>query len=160
MIILRLWHKALICCLPKQQLLAQWRECCAIAKTLAVNGTPNHILVNKVLDYPISMFGAYTNLVLEEIKNRGYIVKDASLSTFYTNISSAHLSIDINKNKIEETKSIFDYTIEEIFPEWHDNRYLRQCLYNLEEKAMCKGISMEEWGKIVNIFGEKYDLFR
>lgn len=28
---MRLWHKDLIHYLPRQQLIAQWRECCAIA---------------------------------------------------------------------------------------------------------------------------------
>ena len=48
---MRLWHKDLIAFLPRKQLLGQWRECCAIARNIAVNGTPNHVLVNKVLDY-------------------------------------------------------------------------------------------------------------
>ena len=47
----RLWHKDLIQYLPRQQLLGQWREVCAIARNIAVNGTTNHVLVNKVLDY-------------------------------------------------------------------------------------------------------------
>lgn len=43
---MRLWHKELIPYLPRQQLIAQWRECCAIASNLASKGTPNHLLVN------------------------------------------------------------------------------------------------------------------
>ena len=41
---MRLWHKDLIPYLPKQQLISQWRECCCIAKNIADNGTPNHLL--------------------------------------------------------------------------------------------------------------------
>lgn len=32
---MRLWHKDLIPYLPRQQLIAQWRECCAIAGSIA-----------------------------------------------------------------------------------------------------------------------------
>ena len=69
---MRLWHKDLISVLPKQQLISQWRECCAIAKAIAENGTPNHILVNKVMDYPIHHFIIYSFLVYKEMKNRGF----------------------------------------------------------------------------------------
>ena len=48
---MRLWHVDLIDVLPRKQLLSQWRECCAIAKSIADKGTPNHILVNKITDY-------------------------------------------------------------------------------------------------------------
>ena len=40
---MRLWHYKLIPYLPKNQLLGQYRECCAIIKNIADNGTPNHI---------------------------------------------------------------------------------------------------------------------
>ena len=36
----------------------------------------------------------------------------------------------------------------EIFKDWHNTRYLRQCLYNLQEKYDCGGISKEEWYNI------------
>ena len=45
---MRLWHKELIEYLPQQQLISQWRECCAIAANLAKDHTPNHILVNPI----------------------------------------------------------------------------------------------------------------
>lgn len=53
---MRLWHKDLIQILPKNQLLSQWRECCCIAKNIAIN----HILVNKIMDYGIAHFYSYT----------------------------------------------------------------------------------------------------
>ena len=36
--------------------------------------------------------------------------------------------------------------------EWHNERYLDQCYYNLQEKFDCNGISEEEW----NILNKKY----
>ena len=56
--------------LPRQQLISQWRECCCIAKNIADKGTPNHILVNKVLDYNYQHFNYYTMLVVNEIKKK------------------------------------------------------------------------------------------
>ena len=56
---MRIWHKSLIPALPREQLVAQWRELSAIAGNLSTKGTPNHILVNKVLDYPRDHFVSY-----------------------------------------------------------------------------------------------------
>lgn len=40
--------------------------------------------------------------------------------------------------------------IEELFPNWHNERYYKQCYYNLEEKFDCGGLSNSEWEKIRN----------
>ena len=69
---MRLWHKDLIPVLPRQQLLSQWRECCCIARNIAVNGTPNHILVNPIMNYPNSHLDTYAKQVYAEIANREY----------------------------------------------------------------------------------------
>ena len=39
-----------------------------------------------------------------------------------------------------------------IYEGWHNDRYLTQCLYNLQEKHDCGGISTEEWNKISKKF--------
>ena len=65
---MRLWHKDLIPFLPRMQILGQWRECCLIAKSISENGTPNHILVNKIMDYPIEHFYRYTSDISDEIQ--------------------------------------------------------------------------------------------
>ena len=41
-----------------------------------------------------------------------------------------------------------DYNII-IFGDWHNDRYLMQCYYNLQEKHDCGGISDDEWQKII-----------
>lgn len=53
---------------------------------------------------------------------------------------------------IEKMDSVPLRNGEQIFPNWHNDIYLRQCLYNLEEKAMCKGIPANEWRVIYNRF--------
>ena len=139
---MRLWHKDLISVLPHMQLLGQWRECCAIARNISVNGTPNHVLVNKIMDYPMSHFLRYSREIYNEMLNRGY---------------------SCNWNKLAQNLNVngfrYCFTIDDIYQDWHNDRYLRQCLYNLEEKAMCGAIPKEEWKVITDIYGEKYDLY-
>ena len=134
---MRLWHKDLIPYLPRQQLLSQWRECCCIAKSIHDKGTPNHILVNKIMDYPIEHFIAYTTLVKQEMQKRNYKC-DTSRFTKWLKWDS------------------FTILENEIFEDWHNERYLKQCLFNLEEKFMCGGITKEEWNVIVNKFKEYF----
>lgn len=42
----------------------------------------------------------------------------------------------------------------QIYPDKMNDRYLKQCLFNLQEKYDCGGISKEEWIKIVEKFGD------
>ena len=123
---MRLWHKDLISVLPRQQLLGQWRECCLIAKNIVEKGTPNHILVNKIMDYPIEHFIAYTDMVKDEMKKRGYRC-DTSRFTKW---------LQWEQFKIYPSN---------IFADWHNDRYLNQCFYNLQEKYDCSGINETEY---------------
>ena len=129
---MRLWHKDLIPVLPRQQLLGQWRECCLIAKLIHENGTPNHVLVNRVLDYYPDEFNTYADMVHKELDNRGYHT-DAWKFFKWRN--------DIN---IIQPGTIFR--------NWHNNRYLRQCLMNLQEKYDAGAISKDDWDKIMSKF--------
>lgn len=131
---MRLWHKDLISVLPKQQLLAQWRECCCIARNIAVKGTPNHILVNKIMAYPIEHFHRYAQEVAYEMMHRGY-------------------KVDIDKFKSYNeygTRFVDMPSHIELYKEWHNDRYLIQCYHNLEEKYDCGGILQDEWDKLCN----------
>ena len=80
---MRCWHKDLIPVLPRQQLLAQWRECCCIARNINANGTPNHLLVNKVLDYQAAHLHTYAYMVYQELGSRGYDAKYARFVKWY-----------------------------------------------------------------------------
>lgn len=127
---MRLWHKDLISFLPRLQILGQWRECCLIAKNIAKEGTPNHILVNKIMDYPIEHFYRYASEVSDEMESRGYKC-DFSKFTQYIKIDKCHV------------------THNEMFESWHNYRYLLQCFYNLQEKYDDGGVSKEEWDVFV-----------
>ena len=150
---MRLWHRDLIKYLPKQQLLGQWRELCLIGGLLASDHTPNHILVNPIIDYPPEHFEAFCNLVIEEMNNRKFEVGDQALNTLQNNVRAWRLYLN------EEIP--FDYIDhdwgmdigEPIYFDWHTNRYLRQCYYNLEEKYDRGGIPEDEWMRIFANFG-------
>ena len=134
---MRLWHKDLIPILPRQQLISQWRECCCIARNIAVNGTPNHILVNKILEYPEAQFNVYALAIRNEILKRGY-------------------KCDWNKFTKWRINRNYEWGIKDIFSNWHNNRYLIQCLYNLQEKYDCGGISENEWALLCGLLKENY----
>ena len=136
---MRLWHKDLIPVLPRQQLLSQWRECCAIASNIAEKGTPNHLLVNKIMDYPMSDFHRYTRKVVSEMERRGYRCNYVKFIRY-----KAALGFSANDILLKEP----------IFEGWHNDRYLIQCLMNLQEKYDCGGITEEEWMKVSSIIKE------
>lgn len=139
---MRLWDFRLLDVLPRQQLLAQWRELNSIFKK-----QDNHILINFVYEYPKEDLMAYTILIIEEFNKRGYKIKKTdNMHNYFKNINVPYL--------------LFKQQNKSIFKDKMDERYLRQCIYNLEEKAMCGGINKEEWKKIYDKFGDKFDLWK
>ena len=135
---MRLWHKDLINVLPREQLVAQWRECSAIAGAIQKSGTPNHILVNYVVDN-LNSFVAYSYMVRQEMTRRGY----RTMENVWIKIVSV---VDTNVWK--------DLTLKEIFEKEHNFRYFLQCYYNLQEKYDRGGIKEEDWQGIVNLIGD------
>ena len=117
---MRLWHKDLISILPREQLVAQWRELSAIAGAIQKNGTPNHSLVNFVLDYSYDHFISYAYYVRQEMTKRGYKTMDK----VWYKITSLNEDGDI-------------LPVEEVYPQKMNDFYLMVCLYNLMEKVDC-----------------------
>lgn len=131
---MRLWHKYLISVLPREQLVAQWRELSAIAGAIQKNGTPNHILVNYVINYDFDHFVSYTYYIREEMTKRGY----RTMNNVW--------------NKIVSLKP--DYKLlplHDIYPEEMNDTYWTICYYNLMEKWLRGGIKNEDWNKISNL---------
>ena len=136
---MRLWSKQLIHVLPRQQLVAQWRECSSIAGNIIAKGTPNHILVNKIVDYPIDHFITYAELVRNEMTSREYRTMDS----VWNKITSLAIGPD---------NSWYIVDFDDLYSNWMDNTYLTICYWNLYEKYNCGGITEEEWIKIDNEF--------
>ena len=141
---MRLWHKDLISVLPNNQLLGQWRECCAIAGNIKKFGYPNHILVNKIMDYKLSHFYKYCSLITNEMYDRSFKISDTAIEKIIA-ITDTDVRMGIEF-----------ITTEELFAGWHNDRYLKQCLYNLQEKYDCGGITQLEWKKIETIYNNYF----
>ena len=136
---MRLWHKDLIKVLPREQLVAQWRELSAIAGNLNTKGAPNHILVNKVCDYPREHFISYALYVRQDMTRRGYRTMDSVWNKIYCTRESDYGEMEI-------------IPLEDLFPGWQNDRYLEQCYFNLEEKYDCGGVAQEWFEKIENVY--------
>lgn len=117
---MRLWHTALIKALPTMHLQAQWRELSAIAGSIQLKGTPNHVLVNFVLDYDFNHLISYAYYIRQELTNRNV----RTMNSVWDKITS-----------LNPTYSILP--LEEVYPDKMDNLYLKICYYNLLEKYIC-----------------------
>ena len=111
---MRLWHYALLPYLPKGQLLSQKRECDLIWKDIAKGKQTNHILINYIWEYEDykKELSVYYWLLRKEFENRGYsfrICEDAYLLYEYSYYMPP-------------------------FKNHHNDRYLLQNFYNLQEK--------------------------
>ena len=129
---MRLWHQKLIEFLPRQQLLGQHRECCA----LRGNGWgKKHSVVNYVFEHSYDMLYQYHLLIMAEIVNRGYKINEQWLdkcfrgkicSYDYSNFTKSDLTIKPTNHLI--------------YPE-HNQMYLNECLDNLKSKNIHISIS-------------------
>lgn len=83
---MRLWHEELIPLLPRQQLLGQHRECCAMRG----NGWgKKHRVVDYVFKHSLHDLELYHAKVMQEMFNRGYKV---SSEWFYKNYRGKHIN--------------------------------------------------------------------
>lgn len=143
---MRLWHKDLIPVLPRQQLLGQWRELCAIMRNIEEKVTPNHVLVNRVMDYEPEELYKYAILVYQGMRCRGYRCNFVKFHDAY------HRKFGGNLNFMAYEALFGPFTNERLyydaFADWMNDRYLRQNYYNLEEKHDCGAISDEDFARI------------
>lgn len=135
---MRLWHTDLIEVLPREQLVAQWRELSAIAGAIQKNGTPNHMLVNFVLNYDYDNFISYAYYLRREMTKRDY----KTMNSVWNKI------ISLKPNYII-------LPIEEVYTEKMNDIYFKICYSNLFEKFLCGGIAQEDWDKISSKKEEK-----
>ena len=118
---MRLWHEKLIHLLPKNQLLGQHRECCA----LRGNGwKKKHKTVDYVFSYPPYLLFRYHLLVMDEMEKRGYNVSGEWKDRNYRG-KIAEKYIDLEEEIIEDT----------IYKE-HNIEYLDECIENLRNKGI------------------------
>lgn len=131
---MRLWHYRLIPVLPKEMLVSQWRECIAIKRQWE-KGTLKHRLVSYVKDYHKDYFLDYVILIIDELEKRNIKYQ----KKYHNEICQF---VGWNDNGI----------LFELYYKEHNDRYLKQCYYNLQEKADRGIITKEEWKKIEDLF--------
>ena len=128
---MRLWHQDMISIMPRQQLLGQHREVCA----LRGNGWGKpHSVVNYVFNYSMDRLYAYHIEVMEEMKKRGYKVD----VLWYDPNYRGKICPPRTDAKIIKYNGI-------IYPE-HNDLYLHLCLENINEKLALQGIKIEMRG--------------
>lgn len=130
---MRLWDYRLIKVLSNKMLISEWRECIAIKRQWE-KGTLKHRLVSYVTNHSKNMFVQYVGQVKNELTRRGINYKQTYWNEFL--------------NFADED---YGLTVFLKYPE-HNDRYLKQCLYNLEEKYDRNIITKEEWKKIMEEF--------
>ena len=134
---MRLWHYKLIPVLPKEMLVSQWRECIAIKRQWE-KGTLKHRLVSYVMNYDKEYFYNYVDFVIKQLKHRNIKFK---YEYYY---------------EIKDFCNLSHYLGGRCYKE-HNNRYLKQCYYNLQEKYDRGIISEEEWKPINDLYWELDD---
>lgn len=141
---MRLWHKDLIPVLPKTQLKQLFRDSVKLLKIIRECGevSPNDIRDGysystlRVNKYPLSHLQFYTKLVRDEVLERGYKIGDEENEIIY--------------------ETIFEYgcadyltvKYDDLFSNWHTDRYLKQCYMFLDEMYCCEKISPGDFEKI------------
>ena len=144
---MRLFHYALLPYLPDLQFRGQLRELVAIMHDWRDKGTTNHLLINKVMEYPKNDFVRYfLEYEVEYHKRYG-----KWLTTAWEEFKAFQ---DPNSNN--GNCGCFD--------DWHNKEYLRVCYANLYEKHKFgvgkSRITDEEWETLCRgykeITGEEY----
>lgn len=125
---MRLWHQLLIPYLPRQQLLGQHRECCALR---GKGWGRKHATVDYVFDHPMEKLILYHFLVMREMERRRYRVDQKWYNPSYRGKSlpvcnTCGITIEYGKGS---------HTEEKIYPE-HNTDYLLSCLNNLCNKGV------------------------
>lgn len=117
---MRLWHYKLISFLPRQQLLGQHRECCA----LRGNGwRRKHATVDYIFRYNPARLFFYHTLVLQEMTRRGYKYSEQWNNIRYRGSRCEPWPQD---EPLDDTARGYDE---------HDAAYLVECVDNLRRKG-------------------------
>ena len=145
---MRLWHTALLPYLPDLQFKGQLRELVAIMHDWRDKGTTNHILINKVMEYPKEDLFRYAVAYDQECIER----------------YGKSIGEKIKREFVEFCPNRHSYLSYNIFTGWHTREYLRSNMANLWEKHFMgvgkSRITDEEWQRLCegykNITGEEY----
>ena len=125
---MRLWHQDLIPHLPRQQLLGQHRECCALR---GAGWGKKHSVVNYVFTYKSEYLVAYHCLIIDEMVRRGY-----KPDPIWRKVNWRGNTLQEQDGWCDENvvNFLLEYT-KPIYSE-HNEDYLKECLDNLAGKGI------------------------
>ena len=130
---MRLWHQNLISKLPRQQLLGQHRECCALR---GKGWGRKHSVVNYVFNNSSCKLVAYHYLIMNEMKRRGYKPNEIWYNVNWRGNElgeelgwAAQAIVDLYVEKAPLYGGTMIYTE-------HNDEYLQECLDNLKSKGI------------------------
>ena len=128
---MRVWHQLLIPYLPRQQLLGQHRELAALR---GLGWGRKHSTVDYVFTYDPDNLVAFHYLVMDEMEKRGYhpdpIWKEC-------NWRGNKLGTDLGWSSQTQVNGIYNEAKSgKIIYFEHNDKYLRECLKNLEGKGI------------------------
>lgn len=124
---MRLWHQSLIPYLPRQQLLGQHRECCALR---GKGWGRKHSTVDYVFTYEPAYLVAYHYVVMDEMEKRGY-----HPDPIWENENYRGKELGLSYNWVDNFTLLIASSKDIIYPE-HDDKYLKECLENLKQKGI------------------------
>ncbi len=99
------------------------------------------------MEYPIEHFLRYSQMVYCEMMYRDY---NCNLYNFSRWLGDTEKIEIISQNWPSQLTAmeLIRLKDDDIFYNWHTDRYYWQCYHNLEEKYDCGGISQDEWETI------------
>ena len=121
---MRLWHQDLIQHLPRQQLLGQHRECCALR---GKGWGKKHSVVDYVFTHDPEYLYVYHCRVMDEMERRGY-----NPDQTWRNASYRGKALGYDKEFIGDC---YAYTRFPVYEE-HNDEYLQECIENLKNKGI------------------------
>lgn len=151
---MRIWDYRLLPYLPDAQFKGQLRELVAIMRSWRDNGTTNHLLINKVMEY-------------EKIELVSYFIKYCIFSGERYGSRQGFIIARKYEDEFQEFLRFGTYDPKKnIFEGWHNKEYLRVCMSNLFEKHKYgigkSRITDEEWQRLCEgykvITGEEYKI--
>ena len=125
---MRLWHQDLIQFLPRQQLLGQHRECCALR---GAGWGRKHSVVNYVFTHDPARLVAYHYKVMDEMHRRGYKPDKIWLNPNWRGSTLGECLNWVNPDFVD-----LIYNESGLIYKEHDIYYLHECIQNLKEKGI------------------------
>ena len=129
---MRLWHQSLIPHLPRQQLLGQHRELCALR---GKGWGRKHSVVNYVFEYSPARLVAYHYLVMNEMQARGYNPNKIWYDIDYRGSALGDETLWCDSATMLGFLSAAENYNYMIYPE-HNDEYLQECIENLKSKGI------------------------